>query len=718
MHSSVLDKIPQRLRRLPELAYNLFWTWSPEARRLFTRLDPELWESTEHNPVRLPSQTSRLDEAADDADFVDAYHRVLKEFDEYLHERDTWMGYAYPDLLDGRSSGPLVAYFSAEFGLHEALPIYSGGLGVLAGDHVKSASDLGLPLVGIGILYAQGFFRQRIDGQGYQREVYEPFEPELRPVLPALDPDGGEAMVTVELPGRELYLKVWRAEVGRSTVLLLDADIPENSDDDRHLTARLYGGDNRTRIAQEMILGVGGVRALRAVGLRPPVYHMNEGHAAFMGLERIRELAAAGASFDEAREQVAASTVFTTHTPVPAGHDAFAPELFGEFASGWAARLGADEKTLWALGGKKEEWGEVFNMTVLALHLSAGRNAVSGIHRDVSEKMWSYLFEDGDSQDDKSPTPLPGDAGRPITHVTNGVHTWSWLSAHMAGLYNNYSGGRAWRNAAEDPGAWSFVYEAPAAELWQAHRAAKHEMVDNVNARLAARASRDGLTAREADPEALTIGFARRFATYKRATLLLSDIERMKRIATAAERPVQFVFAGKAHPADSPGKEYIQALHEAAEGELAGHLFVLEDYDMNLARRLVQGVDLWLNNPRRPMEASGTSGQKASLNGAPNFSVLDGWWPEAYNGENGWTIGEDKEHGSSEEQDAADAESMYATLEEEILPAFYERDSGGVPERWVPVMREAIATVAPRFSTQRMVRDYVHSLYVPRIRRE
>jgi starch phosphorylase len=706
--------VPRRLRRLPELAYNLFWTWQPEARRLFTRLDPELWEKTEHNPVRLLLETGLLEEAAADADFVDAYHRVLKDFDDYLHERETWMGYAYPELLDGRSRGPLVAYFSAEFGLHESLPIYSGGLGVLAGDHVKSASDLGLPLVGVGLLYAQGFFRQRIDGEGWQREDYEPFHPDQRPVRPALDPDGGEVIVAVELPGRELYLKVWRVEVGRSEVLLLDADLPENTGEDRHITARLYGGDNRTRIAQEVILGVGGVRALRAVGLRPPVYHMNEGHAAFLGLERIRELVAAGSSFDEARQRVARSTVFTTHTPVSAGHDAFAPELFGEFTASWAARLGTDGAGLWALGRKTEQWGEVFNMTVLAMRLSAGRNAVSAIHRDVSEEMWSDLFENG--SENGEPRPLPGDGGRPITHVTNGVHTWSWLSAHMADLYDAYSGGRAWRNAAEDPGAWTFAYETPAKELWEAHRASKLEMVENVNARLAARAERDGLTAHELDPDALTIGFARRFATYKRATLLLSDLARIKRIATEAGRPVQFVFAGKAHPADSPGKEYIQALHEAAEGDLAGSLFVLEDYDMDLARRLVQGVDVWMNNPRRPLEASGTSGQKASLNGAPNFSVPDGWWPEAYNGRNGWNIGDGTEHATNEEQDAADAESLYATLEGEILPAYYERNDDGVPEAWVGVMREAIATVAPRFSTQRMVRDYVHSLYVPRTR--
>ena len=710
MHTSM----PQRLRRLPELAYNLFWTWQPEARRLFARLDPELWEASEHNPVRLLSETKRLDEAAGDADFVDAYHQVSKDFDDYLHDRETWMGYAYPELLDGRSQVPLVAYFSAEFGLHESLPIYSGGLGVLAGDHVKSASDLGLPLVGVGLLYAQGFFRQRIDGGGWQREVYEPFHPDLRPVQPALDPDGGEVLVTIELPGRELYLKVWRVEVGRSNVLLLDADIPENIGEDRHITARLYGGDNRTRIVQEIILGVGGVRALRAVGLRPPVYHMNEGHAAFLALERIRELVAAGATFEEAREKIARSTAFTTHTPVSAGHDAFAPELFGEFTAGWAARLGTDDEGLWGLGRKTEKWGEVFNMTVLAMRLSAGRNAVSGIHRDVSTRMWSYLFEAGSN--DGEPDPLPGDAGRPITHVTNGVHTWSWLSAHMADLYDAYSGGRAWRNAAEDAGVWTFVYEAPSKELWETHCTAKLEMVENVNARLKARAGRDGLAARELDPEALTVGFARRFATYKRATLLLTDLARIKKIATDAGRPVQFVFSGKAHPADRPGKEYIQALHEAAEGELAGSLFVLEDYDMDLARTLVQGVDLWMNNPRRPLEARGTSGQKASLNGAPNFSVPDGWWPEAYNGENGWTIGTDTEYAANEEQDAADAESLYSTLEEEILPAYYERGADGVPERWVAVMREAIATVAPQFSTQRMVRDYVHRLYVPRTR--
>ncbi len=691
------QSIPERLSRLPELAHNLLWTWRPGTQALFESLDPDLWETSEHNPVHLMKETSNLNTAAADSGFVDAYDDVLRDLDSYLSREDTWMKHVYPEFTDP------VAYFSAEFGLHESLPIYSGGLGVLAGDHVKSASDLGLPLVGVGLLYSQGYFRQRLNAEGLQEQIYEPLDPENRPVLPARDANGDEAAVSIEMSGREVHLKVWKAEVGRVSLLLLDADVPENTPDDRELTSRLYGGDTRTRIAQEMILGLGGVRALRALGFSPAVYHMNEGHAAFSVLERMRELAATGTSFDEAREEVTRNTVFTTHTPVPAGHDAFPPELFHEFTAGWPGTLGTDEEGLFGLGRKEEEWGPTFNMTVLAMKLSAARNAVSELHRDVSLEMWRDLFPENES--------------RPITHVTNGIHTWSWLSPELADLFERYSGGRAWREVLEDASAWSFVDEIPAADLWETHRSTKHAMTEFVNERLRLQRERTGSSspAQQLDPDALTLGFARRFATYKRATLLLRDPERLRAIVKNTDRPVQFVFAGKAHPADEPAKEFISSLYAAAGAEdLAGHIVVLEDYDMNVARHLVQGVDVWLNNPRRPLEASGTSGQKASLNGAPNFSVLDGWWPEAYNGKNGWTIGEEREYASQEEQDAEDSESLYRTLEEALIPLYYDRDENNVPAGWVEVMKEAISTVAPVFSTQRMVQDYVHRLYVPR----
>jgi starch phosphorylase len=683
----MLENVPRRLERLSELAHNLFWSWHAEARELFRRLDPELWEATEHNPVRLLRETANLEAAAEDAGFVEAYGRSLRHLDGYLSRRDTWMARAYPDF-----PGP-VAYFSAEFGLHESLPVYSGGLGILAGDHLKSASDLGVPLVGVGILYTQGYFRQRLDAEGRQEEVYEPLEPQNRPVVPALDADGREVLLSVELPGRKLLLRVWKAQVGRASVLLLDADIPENAPEDRTLTARLYGGDLRTRIAQELVLGVGGVRALRAVGTHPAAYHMNEGHAAFSGLERMRELISTGSSFEEAREEVTLRTIFTTHTPVPAGHDAFPPDLFREFTAGWPGALGTDEEGLWSLGHHEESWGPAFNMTVLAMNLSAARNAVSKLHREVSLEMWGYLFPDDEE---------------PITHVTNGVHTWSWLAPEMADLLDRHSGGRAWREEVERAASWSFVDEVPPDELWETHRALKRGMVEFVNRRLRGPAGSVAL-----DPDVLTIGFARRFATYKRATLLLTDPERLRRLAKDPDRPVRFVFAGKAHPADEPAQELIRRLYGAAAEDFAGHLVILEDYDMDAARRLVQGVDVWLNNPRRPLEASGTSGQKASLNGAPNFSVLDGWWPEAYNGRNGWTIGQEKEYASLEEQDTEDARSLYATLESSIVPLYYDRGASGVPEGWVAVMKEAIKTVAPNFSTQRMVQDYVRELYAP-----
>lgn len=697
------DGIPDRLARLPELACNLYWSWSPEAQALFERLDPVLWEKYEHNPVRLLQETENLKSAAGDAGFIDSYHRIMAGFDAYMGRRCVWMDHAYPKMREP------VAYFSAEFGLHESLPIYSGGLGVLAGDHVKSASDLGVPLVGMGLLYAQGFFRQRIDADGRQQEVYEPFEPEKRPVVPARGPDGSELFVSVELPGRALRLKVWEVTAGRSKVYLLDADISGNSDGDRSLTARLYGGDKSMRLSQELILGIGGVRALRALGLRPAVFHMNEGHAAFLGLERIREYVAAGTSFEAARERAAESAVFTTHTPVPAGHDAFTPDLFWEFMSGWPKLLGTDEEELWRLGSKNEEWGPSFNMTVLALGLSRGHNAVSRLHQAVSLKIWRHFFSEAVGREQG--------LEEPIVHVTNGIHTASWLSPEMAELFGRHAGGRSYTATPEDEAAWSFVHEIPSAELWENHRSAKKRFIAFANERLARQQahSGDAYAQPELDPEALTIGFARRFATYKRAALLLHDPERLRRIVTDPARPVQFVFAGKAHPADEPAKEFIRRLYAAAGEEgLAGHIVVLEDYDMNVTRRMVQGSDVWMNNPRRPLEASGTSGQKAALNGAPNFSVLDGWWPEAYNGKNGWIIGEEKEYASEEEQDAADAESLYRTLETEIVPLFYERENG-VPRRWTAVMKESITTIAPAFSARRMVRDYVHRLYIPRV---
>src|SRR5215204_4521220 len=493
----MLENVPCRLERLPELAYNLFWTWQVETRELFRRLDPELWEVTQHNPVRLLRETPNLGAVAEDAGFVEAYHRSLRDLDGYLSRRDTWMARTYPDF-----PGP-VAYFSAEFGLHESLQVYSGGLGILAGDHLKSASDLGVPLVGVGILYAQGYFRQLLDAEGRQQEVYETLEPENRPVVPALNVDGREVLVSVELPGREVLLKVWKAEVGRVSVLFLAAEINENVPQHCALTARLYGGELRTRIVQELVLGVGGVRALRGVSIYPAAYHMNEGHAAFSGLERMRELVASGSSFEDAREEVTRHTIFTTPTPVAAGHDAFPQDLFREFTAGWPGALGTDDEGLWSLGHHEENWGPAFNMTVLAMNLSAARNAVSKLHREVSLEMWGYLF--------------PGEE-EPITHITNGVHTWSWLAPEMAALLDRHGGGRAWREEIERPASWSFVDEIPPGELWETHRAVKRGMAEFVNRRLRGQAGSVAL-----DADALTIGFARRFATYKRATLLLAD---------------------------------------------------------------------------------------------------------------------------------------------------------------------------------------------------
>jgi starch phosphorylase len=703
---AVFPAIPQRIARLHDLAYNLWWTWHPEAQALFETVDPELWQSSEHNAVRVLMEAApeRLAQLAGEGDFLAHYDAVMAAFDAYMQPADTWFGRAFPE-----AAGKTIAYFSAEFGLHESLPIYSGGLGVLAGDHCKEASDLGLPLVGVGFLYPQGYFRQRITREGKQEALYEKLHFAEVAARPATDANGREVVIGVELPGRTVHAKVWRIQVGRIALFLMDTDVEPNGPNDRVLSARLYGGDHEMRIAQEMMLGIGGVRALRALGLDPLVWHMNEGHAAFLGLERCRELVQGlDIDFDVAREIAAANAVFTTHTPVAAGNDVFNYDLVDRYFGDLWPQLRLDREQFHALAAEQTSWGEGFSMTVLALRLAAQHNGVSRLHGDVSRHMWNFLWPEIDADE------------VPIGSITNGVHTATWLAPKLAELYGRYLGPN-WYAHLDDAALWSRVYDIPDEELWRVHGELKADLIAYARRRLRQNRRRvgEGTAALEAtdsilNPRALTLGFARRFATYKRATLLFHDPVRLSRLLNDPERPVQIVFAGKAHPADQPGQDFIRRVYEySRQPEFEGKIVFLEDYDMDMARHLVSGCDVWLNTPIRPHEASGTSGQKASLNGLPNCSILDGWWEEGYNGRNGWAIGERRDYQDDATRDDADAAALYAVLENEVVPLFYDRGPDGIPHGWIQVMKEAIRTVAPAFSMRRMVEEYVEHLYIP-----
>lgn len=706
---SVLPRIPAAIAGLHGLAQNLWWSWQPKAQDLFAQLDAPLWEAVSHNPVAFLTRVeqARLDAAAADAAYLSLYKGVLADFEAYLAS-----GHArYAELCgsdDGVPSAQYpIAYFSAEFGLHESLPIYSGGLGILAGDHCKAASDLGVPLVGVGLLYNQGYFRQRLNAAGMQEAIYERLDFTKAAVTPAKTKHGKDVIIHVELPGRLVHAKVWAVAVGRVTLYLLDTDIEQNNVDDRRFSSQLYGGDREMRIAQEIILGIGGVRALRALGISPSVWHMNEGHSAFLSLELARELVHGGLTFAEATEAVASTCAFTTHTPVPAGNDAFPFELMTRFFSTFWPKLGIDEETFLEVGAEEVGGASVFSMTVLALRMSRYANGVSALHGEVSRKMWEALW------------PSIPTAEIPIGSITNGVHVQTWLAPELAALYDTYLGD-AWKDRTADDASWEAIQSVPDAELWAVHAGLKAKLVDFARQRVRARRLRLGDTpavVRAADtlldPNALTIGFARRFATYKRATLMFRDPQRLAKILNDSERPVQVIFAGKAHPADGHGKEFIQAIVELArQPEFAGKILFLEDYDMAMARHLVQGVDIWLNNPRRPLEASGTSGQKAALNGVPNLSILDGWWCEGYDGENGWAIGEEREYRDTDVQDDADSDSLYQLLESVIVPTYYAEEHGK-GAGWQAICKAAIASCAGRFSSQRMVEDYLAYVYRP-----
>ena len=697
----VRPALPARLQALEELAYNLRWSWDHETIGLFRRLDRDLWEEAGHNPVLMLGSISqdRLHDAAQDEAFLAHMDRVAADLREYVGRSSTWYQKAH-----GPSSRPLVAYFSMEFGLTECLPIYSGGLGILAGDHLKSASELGVPLVGVGLLYQKGYFRQYLTHEGWQQERYPVNDFSVLPIRPHHGDGGQPTRIAIDLAGRQVILRPWCLQVGRVTLVLLDANIPENPPDLQDVTDELYGGDGDLRIKQEIVLGVGGIRALLALNLRPRIFHMNEGHCAFLGLERIRYLMGEQhVSFQEALEIVAASGVFTTHTPVPAGIDVFSAEKMELYFGAFREIFGITREEFLDLGrvhpGKPDEG---FNMAVLAIRTASVVNGVSRLHARVSRQLWRDVW------------PGVPDDEIPIAHVTNGVHPQSWISDDMRTLYDRYLGPR-WAEEPGDTRVWNRGEQIPGEELWRTHERRRERLVAFARRRLREQLRSRGAGPTEIaevddvlDPEALTVGFGRRFATYKRGTLLLSDAVRLERIVNAPGRPVQILFAGKAHPKDEPGKELIrQVVQLARRPEFRRRIVLLEDYDQVVARYMVEGVDVWLNTPRRPLEASGTSGMKAAFNGALNLSILDGWWDEAYSPNTGWAIGRGEEYADHGYQDRVEAGALCDLLENEVVPLFYRRGADGLPRGWIALMRSAMTALCPVFNTNRMVHQYV-----------
>jgi starch phosphorylase len=693
-------------QRLSALAQNLWWSWDPDTTSLFREIDPGLWRAVDNNPVALLQQIpiDTLEERASQLALHSRINYAYRRLQEYLHSTRTW-GTRHAGVLWARP----VAYFSAEFGIHESLPIYSGGLGILAGDHIKSASDLGIPLVGVGLYYDQGYFRQRLDRHGLQHEDYIDLDHRSLPIRPAVD-RGAPITISIETRTGTIAARVWQLSVGRNLLLLLDSNVDGNQPEDRELTARLYGGDERVRIRQELLLGVGGVRALAAMGMSPGVLHLNEGHSAFAALELVRQrMTVEGIDAWEALRRVSSQVVFTTHTPVPAGHDRFSSGLVDEHLGPLRESLGMDHERFMGLGRvRPEDASESFCMTVLALKSSHRANAVSSLHGQVSRAMWKPLFPD--RTEDRVP----------IGHITNGVHVQTWLAPQMRQVYDRHLGPN-WTERASDSALWDRVDAIDDGELWETHQTQKVQLIDIVRRRTASQAERRAepddvvLQMRRAlSFDALTIGFARRFATYKRANLMFRDIEAFASLVNDPKMPVQFVFAGKSHPHDGPGKAMLQEIAQLArDPRFAGKLVFIEDYDINVGRHLVQGVDVWMNNPRRPLEACGTSGQKVVLNGGLNLSILDGWWAEAYDGLNGFAIGMGEMHTSLEVHDARDGDSLLAVLRDVVIPLYYDRDRDGLPRAWIGRMKRAIRTLGWRFSADRMVKDYLLKTYIP-----
>ncbi len=700
----VVPYLPEKIKPLLKIAYNLWWVWDYEAIDLFRRLDVDLWRETEHNPIKFLGLIPQLvlEQAAESESFIAHMERVENALNIHL-TRKSW----YDHNIE-KFNGAGIAYFSAEFGIHECLPVYSGGLGVLAGDHLKSASELGLPFCGVGLMYRLGYFRQYLNLDGWQQEKYPENDFYNIPISLVEESPGKALLIDVDLPGRKVYARVWKALVGRVNLYLLDANIDENSLEDRAITDQLYGGDIEMRIKQEIMLGIGGTRALKKMGINITVYHMNEGHAAFLALERIRvAMEEDGMSFNEAHEFVTSSNIFTTHTPVPAGNDRFEPELIVQYFADFYKQIGLERERFLALGRENPfDKKEKFCMTVLALKTAFAANGVSRLHGHVSRNMWSNVWKG-----------IPENE-IPVGHVTNGIQTMSWTSDEMMGLFHRYLG-PAW---VEDPTSkkiWERIDNIPDSELWRCRERLRERLVGFSRRRLRQQLLSRGVPTKYAnvassvlDPEALTIGFARRFATYKRATLIFRDIDRLNELLSSVDKPVQIVFSGKAHPKDNLGKELIKnIIHLSRDEKLRKKVVFLEDYDINVARYLVQGVDVWLNNPIRPKEASGTSGMKVVANGGLNISVLDGWWDEAYNSNNGWAVGNGEVYDDPEYQDEVESLSVYNILEEEVVPLFYKRGEDDLPVEWLAKIRASMKSIIPEFNTNRMVKDYAEKYY-------
>jgi glycogen phosphorylase len=713
---TVSPSVPPALSKLRALAYNLWWSWAPEAQELFVRMDKDLWEEVYGNPIELLARLgqARLEVLGADEAFVSHVERAHESLERYMSETG-WFGRQFPEKKDAR-----IGYFSMEYGLHESLPIYSGGLGVLAGDHLKTASDLGLPLVGIGLAYAEGYFRQQLADDGWQNELYPANDWQRLPVEPVFEANTHAAdankrlLINVQYPDRIVSAQLWRVQVGRIPLYLLDANLECNAPEDRAITGSLYGGDSEFRIRQEIMLGIGGIHALEALGLSPTVCHMNEGHSAFLALERIRRVMhSKGAAFETARLACAGGNVFTTHTPVPAGNDAFKNDVLLRYLAPYREALGLSEQALLDLGSVASG-SPTFSMPVLAIHTSDKRNGVSELHGHVSRQMWKDLWPEVPAEE------------VPLGSITNGVHIASWVSDDLSALYTRYLG-PDWRRRTDEPALWARIKEIPDAELWSTHGHRRHRLVALCRKRLRLSAERRGASQTELeaagevlDPRALTIGFARRFATYKRATLIFSDIPRLLALLGSTERPVQFVFSGKAHPQDREGKEFIRTIVKLSrDPRFKGKVVFIENYDMRVARALVSGVDIWLNNPRRPLEASGTSGMKAAANGALNVSILDGWWAEAwtkFGAQVGWAIGNGTD-AHDEAGDKLEAEALYDLLEREIVPMFFDRNEDRLPRAWIQKMKGAISLCVPEFNTRRMVKNYTEQMYIPSLER-
>ncbi len=703
----VNPQLPKPIEKLDEVSQNLWWSWNTEFLKIFKEIDIDLWERCGKNPVKFLKQVDqeKLELASQNQEILKKYKSSIENYENYIKSKNTWFNKQYPENKED-----VIAYFSAEYGLDETLPIYSGGLGILSGDHLKSASDLGIPLVAIGLLYKNGYFKQIIDRNGQQLTEYNNIDLDNLPIKPVKDENGEDLIINIKMLKDKLYIKVWKICVGRVNLYLLDTDIEENKEEYRGITLRLYGGDQEMRIRQEMVLGIGGVTLLRELGIKPTVYHMNEGHSSFLVLEAIKNtIKEKQLCFAISKDIVTAQTVFTTHTPVPAGNDIFPIALVEKYFDGYWKELGISKEEFLELGMKPKEINKTtFNMGILALKIAGKKNGVSKLHGSVSRELFSDVWPEISPQES------------PITYVTNGIHTCTWLAPNIKELYNEYLD-PYWQDKIYEDSTWEKISRIPDEKLWKEHQYRKEKLLKLVKDNVTQRLKNNGThyerireVVSNLNPEALTIGFARRFATYKRATLIFKDLERMTQILNDSKRPVQIIFAGKAHPADKEGQDLIRYIHEISMmPQFKGKILLLENYNINVARHLVSGVDVWLNNPRRPMEASGTSGEKASVNGVVNFSILDGWWAEGYNTKNGWAIGTNAEYYSYEEQDLADSESIYRILEDKIIPTYYNKDENGISKDWINLMKNSIMSTGGKYSTSRMLVDYAKDLYMP-----